>query len=52
MTVAKATPGVNRKGYFSKQDFALDAEAATLSCPGGQTLRFHPSRLAVSMRSS
>ncbi|MEW6047302.1 MAG: IS1182 family transposase, partial [Bacillota bacterium] len=43
--VAKAPPAVNREGYFSKEAFAFDAEAGTLTCPGEQTVRFDPGRL-------
>lgn len=44
--VAKAPPAVNREGYFSKQAFELDAEAGSLTCPAGQTVRFDAARLA------
>ena len=44
--VAKAPPAVNREGYFSKEAFALDPEAGTLTCSAGQTVRFDPAPLA------
>ncbi|MEW6048698.1 MAG: transposase, partial [Bacillota bacterium] len=43
--VAKAPPSVNREGCFPKEAFRLDAEAGTLTCPGGQSVRFDPARL-------
>ena len=44
--VAKAPPATNREGYFTKDAFALDAQAGTLTCPAGQVAVFDPARLA------
>lgn len=43
----EAPPATNREGYFSKEALALNADAGTLTCPAGQTVRFHPGRLAA-----
>jgi Transposase DDE domain/Transposase domain (DUF772) len=34
--VAPAPPASSRKGYFSKDDFVVDLEAGTVTCPAGQ----------------
>jgi hypothetical protein len=34
---AKVPPAVNRDGRFSKDDFDIDLEAGTVTCPAGQT---------------
>lgn len=36
----------NRKGLFSKRDFAFDLENQTVTCPAGQTVRWEPGATA------
>ena len=36
--VARVPPAVNRKGRYSKDDFTLDLDAETVSCPAGHVV--------------
>jgi hypothetical protein len=40
---AKVPPAANRQGRFSKDDFSIDLEEKTVTCPAGQVseIRFH-----------
>ena len=40
---AKVPPAANKQGRFSKDDFSLDVEDGTVTCPAGQVtqIRFH-----------
>ena len=40
--IAKVPPATNRAGPFSKDDFAIDLEAGTVTCPAGVTVAIRP----------
>ena len=40
--VAPAPPASSPKGLFSKADFAIDLDAATVTCPAGRTMTIPP----------
>jgi len=42
--VAPAQPATSPKGSFSKNDFAVDLTAATVTCPAGQVVAIPPHR--------
>jgi hypothetical protein len=49
--VAPAPPASSPKGYFSKNDFAIDLEGATVTCPAGHTVNFRvPTGTRVQVR--
>jgi len=41
---AKTPPARNTTGGFTKDDFAIDAEAGTATCPAGNTVAIRPAR--------